>query len=365
MTLSQDIVTSTIYSGLSYVYAPSVSGTGGALWVSLDIAEDPERIHSPHEYRLDEDWHVSVDARCSIEDGRAYETLSASAAGFDAVEKGGPTHGKFSAETLGVVCPSVGHWIAFDPRRAHGVTTFIPEHAGCEKRFSFTLFSPRRLESVDQGLWQTLQDIGFPCRDVRAACVRGVSPMPHGTQSDETRPLGGSAGFGASSRRRSPSLLRGLSMASALGQANALCLDGVWVRALTGQAPTAFTEFFLDSLEKGAKEPLPPLQREDRSRAHHGLYPCGLPFWDCYDRHAVRRCVPPQSGRRLQRWRRTHRARRMVNASVAYMSWLALGRPGRWNSGGQHPLLVALSDAQVQMCDGLLSTFLAVCRPGE
>eukprot|EP00971_Amphidinium_carterae_P086159 1704589-Amphidinium_carterae.2 len=51
--------------------------------------------------------------------------------------------------------------------------------------------------------------------------------------------------------------------------------------------------------------------------------------------------------------------------AVAYLSWLALGRPWGWSRLEQHPLLFALSEQQSHMCDQLLHSFMAVCRPGR
>eukprot|EP00971_Amphidinium_carterae_P343569 6483376-Amphidinium_carterae.1 len=55
----------------------------------------------------------------------------------------------------------------------------------------------------------------------------------------------------------------------------------------------------------------------------------------------------------------------MVNAAVAYLTWLTLGCPGEWTTATPHPLCVELSQEQTMMCSELLTTFTSVCRPDE
>eukprot|EP00971_Amphidinium_carterae_P235924 4682039-Amphidinium_carterae.1 len=148
------------------------------------------------------------------------------------------------------------------------------------------------------------------------------------------------------------SLLRTVTAATVVGRTSALRLDNCWANAVCRGAPTAFSEFFLDSLRREATS---------HAKARHGLYPCGLPFWSCFVRSA---CHPPSSGRRLQRWKKGFRIRAMVNAAVAYLSWLSLGRPGRWAADQRHPLHEELTQDQELMCVSS-SPYSFQCRPGE
>eukprot|EP00971_Amphidinium_carterae_P082670 1635292-Amphidinium_carterae.1 len=300
-------------------------------------------------------------------DGRKRRVVSARDAGLAGSTDAAPGLSKFADDVKGVVCPVLGEWAAFDGRRAHAVLPYVPGPDGA-RRLSITLFSPRRLEVLEPQVWHVLSSLRFPCQDVRTAVcvVDPLCPHVHGTAEPAVKELDEDTDAKPPGRRKVGGLgsatVKALTAASVLRHGNAQHLDGCWVRALCDQAPTSFSCFFLDSLDRATRDPLPPCKRVSPTKAHHGLYPCGLPFWRC---HIPQRCLPPKSGRRLQRWRGGMRLRAMVNASVAYLSWLALGRPGKWAQSEQHPLHVALSDKQVLMCEGLLSTFKAVCRPGE
>eukprot|EP00971_Amphidinium_carterae_P294929 5856312-Amphidinium_carterae.2 len=364
--------------GVNYVYALEVPGEGGQLWLLLDDQEMPLRVHTPTEFPTDRDWQVLPDPRTDLCSGRALQVATAADAGLCSVEseQGGV---RFSHSTLGAICPSIGVWQAFDSRRAHGVLPFVGKDEST-MRVSLTPFSPRRLHALPPRMWGALADLGFPCADVQraselflAAPLVGHQSTPDAVQAsalenaEETTtsqtvdsPVQSPHSTVPRRSKRNGSVLRALTTAAVLHHGNAQSLDGCWLRALSGPSTTTFECFFLDALERGACMPPPPHKRVSHQRVHHGLYPCGLPFWSCYDRS---QCSPPQSGRRLQRWRKKFRIRLMVNAAVAYMSWLSLGRPGEWSSRDQHPLLVMLTEKQTKMCTGLLST--SSCVPPE
>eukprot|EP00971_Amphidinium_carterae_P240838 4781184-Amphidinium_carterae.1 len=345
--------------GVNYLYGVDTKGQGGELWLSLEPDELPSRVHAADEFELDCDWHGAIEADKLLATGEKAKVATAREAGLCKVER--DQTATFSPMTKGAIHPTLGCWAVFDARRAHGVLPFVPTEPNA-RRISITLFTPRRLHALSASLWQALETLQFPCADVRAAAFAlsseqssgaartwsdvppEVPPPPPPTRKTETRKYGP---------------LKATLLAAGLRHGNAQNLDGCWLRALCGQ--TAFSCFFLESLQRGSEYPLPPLKQQGGARSHHGLYPCGLPFWSCY----IAQQVCPQSGRRLQRWRRGMRARSMVNAAVAYLSWLALGRPWGWSKQEQHPLLFSLSEQQSQMCEQLLHSFLAVCRPGR
>eukprot|EP00971_Amphidinium_carterae_P235696 4677482-Amphidinium_carterae.1 len=261
----------------------------------------------------------------------------------------------------GVILPVLGEWQMFDSRRPHGVLPFVSE-APNAVRFSFTLFSPRRLQVVGHRLWRALQVLGFPTGDVQSAGVPVC--VAHGDGRPRT-PKGKKL-----ARGRATTVLGGLTAATLVSNGNAECLDCCWARAMWQVPPTAFTDFFESALLRQC----PPSQalrcspfENDIPRAvpasdQRSLYPCGLPFVHSMDSTL---CTPPSSGRRLQRWRRKRRIHAMVNSAVAYLSWLALGRPASWPSERDHPLCADLSTPQRQMCLEMVQLFSAVCRPGE
>eukprot|EP00971_Amphidinium_carterae_P282208 5602370-Amphidinium_carterae.1 len=90
------------------------------------------------------------------------------------------------------------------------------------------------------------------------------------------------------------------------------------------------------------------------------LLPCGLPY------DPLVRSSAPTSGRRRARWHRVRHRRQWINASIAYIDWLYLGKPAgdglKWAAAVRSPL----SKQQQQLLVGELErTYLAVCRSGE
>eukprot|EP00971_Amphidinium_carterae_P009189 181158-Amphidinium_carterae.2 len=343
-------------TGLNFVFGLPAEGQGGELWLSLDPDDGPSRIHPVGELPLDRDW-CSVASTSHDLEGSALKIVSAGAAHLCAVEKEAAQAGQFDPLALGAVLPVLGQWRVFDSRRPHAVIPFVPDVPG-QTRFSFTLFSPRRLHAVSDRVWHALDALGFPTGDVRAASAELEAASSHAVPKK-----------GRSSRERgSSAVLRALAAASALGSASGECLDRCWAQALWRSPPTAYANFFMCSLgrEDEISRALRPPPFEDGpadpTHQRHGLYPCGLPFWESMDCSSG---LPPKSGRRLQRWRRGRRIRVMVNSAVGYMSWLSLGRPGTWATAEPHPLCARLSSCQRLMCDELVKLFSAVCRPGE
>eukprot|EP00971_Amphidinium_carterae_P282209 5602371-Amphidinium_carterae.1 len=132
-------------------------------------------------------------------------------------------------------------------------------------------------------------------------------------------------------------------------------LETQWQQLQRKRVPSRFLEFLRlgRSFALGGEE-LPSLGSESSS-----LLPCGLPY------DPLVRSSPPTSGRRRARWHRVRHRRQWINASVAYLDWLYLGKPAgnglKWAAALRSPL----SKQQQLLVGELERTYLAVCRPGE
>eukprot|EP00971_Amphidinium_carterae_P032949 648465-Amphidinium_carterae.1 len=73
----------------------------------------------------------------------------------------------------------------------------------------------------------------------------------------------------------------------------------------------------------------------------------------------------PLSSRRRSRWHRVRHRRQWINAAVAYIDWLFLGKPSGHRRQWSSVLSMPLSAVQRQLVGRLESTFLSVCRLGE
>eukprot|EP00971_Amphidinium_carterae_P225407 4470881-Amphidinium_carterae.1 len=192
-------------------------------------------------------------------------------------------------------------------------------------------------------------------------CAADAEELPPRRASEQER--GGRARSARRGAQHARPWAQALTAAAVLGSGSGsgLHLDCCWASAVMDSVPTAFSLFFQDSLQR---KRVPSLAHSspnngDIPTTSHGLYPCGLPFWDSMKCGAG---SPPTSGRRLQRWRRTRRIRAMVNSAVGYLSWLSLGRPAKWSSDERHPLHAELNEEQNYMCMELVSS---VCRPSD
>eukprot|EP00971_Amphidinium_carterae_P162590 3223250-Amphidinium_carterae.1 len=132
-------------------------------------------------------------------------------------------------------------------------------------------------------------------------------------------------------------------------------IESLWTQLQRQRSPSRFLEF----LRQGAQlavggEDAPSQGEESRS-----VLPCGLPYPPSV------RSSAPASGRRRARWHRVRNRRLWINATVAYLDFLHLGKPGgaglRWARVLQSPLSVQ----QWALAQKLESTYLAVCRLGE
>eukprot|EP00971_Amphidinium_carterae_P326868 6457922-Amphidinium_carterae.2 len=48
-------------NSLNNIYGLPVLGTGGEVWISLDLDEKPDRVHPLDEFPVDCDWDVAID----------------------------------------------------------------------------------------------------------------------------------------------------------------------------------------------------------------------------------------------------------------------------------------------------------------
>eukprot|EP00971_Amphidinium_carterae_P128149 2538554-Amphidinium_carterae.3 len=343
--------------GLNYVYGLPAKGTGGHLWLALDAECQPSRVHPAGDFPIDTDWLVSASPTRGL-NGDILRRITAKQAGLCQVEGERQNDATSSEAALGALAPMLGHWQVFDARRPHAVLAFTPD-SPTEQRLSLTL---KILYSQAPAAWDErihLSPAGHP--RTAADYDGGLT-----TRRKSGQPRGGrarSAEGGTQHARPWKQVLSSVA-AAASGSGSGLPLDCCWASAVMDSVPTAFSLFFRDSLQRKRISSLAKSSPADGdfTTTSHGLYPCGLPFWDSMMCGAG---SPPISGRRLQRWRRTRRIHAMVNSAVGYLSWLSLGRPAKWSADERHPLHAELNEEQKHMCMELVFLFSSVCRPSD
>eukprot|EP00971_Amphidinium_carterae_P248688 4936477-Amphidinium_carterae.1 len=266
-------------------------------------------------------------------------------------------------ELRGKVLDTHGRWQCFSALDRHCVlpsTVASSQEEGSERvveRYSISLFCPGRLSEVPAHTWSQLERAGFPVSSVRPESSASESP-PNSPEQPE-------AGVVEEGLRRRCKVSRLACLPHfhppMVHQCLLAHLQGAQhLRQLVAQlqrqrSPSRFLEF----LRQGAQfavggEDAPSQGDESRS-----ILPCGLPYPPSV------RSLAPASGRRRARWHRVRHRRQWINASVAYLDWLYLGKPGgtglKWASALQTPLSVQ----QWALVQKLESTYLAVCRLGE
>eukprot|EP00971_Amphidinium_carterae_P075901 1499652-Amphidinium_carterae.2 len=130
-----------------------------------------------------------------------------------------------------------------------------------------------------------------------------------------------------------------------------MSLETLWMGLQRQRPPSRFLEFLRQGSSVDGAEALPSPSRES-------VLPCGLP----YD---TLRGSPPSSGRRRSRWHRVRHRRQWINASVAYLDWLFLGKPSGRRHAWASSLAAPLTSGQWLLVGELERIYMAVCRLGE
>eukprot|EP00971_Amphidinium_carterae_P331019 6464354-Amphidinium_carterae.1 len=296
----------------------------------------------------------------------------------------------------GLAMDSRGRWQCFRAQTRHCVLPALAEDgaAGDDiERFSISLFSPGRLHDVPPDLWLRLQQHGFPVTSLlESERGQGPSAATH-SQGDATTSASLSSDSGQSSRnrgrrgRRRPPLTLTGAVVGALApptvgahssrapaaehrapviqrpspsrdkplppkMACPNSLETLWQQLRRLKMPSRFLEFLRQGHALAARGEEPPsLDKESEV-----VLPCGLPYLDQV------RGSAPSSGRRRARWHRIHHRRQWVDASIAYLDWLYLGKPAgpglKWASA----LVAPLTQRQWALVSNLEHTYRAVCR---
>eukprot|EP00971_Amphidinium_carterae_P277412 5505535-Amphidinium_carterae.1 len=298
---------------------------------------------------------------------------------------------------IGVELNTYETWQSFDGHHRHCVLQAYPL-AGDEQaeRYSITLFCPGRLHAVPSDVWTTLSQMGFP---VDGLCERhGAEGHEDGASTGKTRPVArapesskrkrgrrglrtpyeASAVVGALALAGAPSLARcstttcpslhraplaelpqvkrGLSGSTAC----MLSLDTCWTQVVKGRVPSRFLEFLRagqnsPSAKDGEELPSP---SEERHSGRNDPLPCALPYsWTA--------CSAPRSSRRRARWHKIRHRRQWINAALAYLDWLYMGKPSGRGLSWASTLRGPLSSEQWHLVSEMEAAYLAVCRLGE
>ena len=131
-------------------------------------------------------------------------------------------------------------------------------------------------------------------------------------------------------------------------------VDRVVGALFTAGLPTSFCTF----LEAGVSKSQAPAGSNTLRGYEAGLVmPCGLPYpWRSSER-------PPTSSRRRHRWLLELQRRRWINVSIAYLTWLSLGKPNGGKSATA--LSLPLTEDQRTLVADIEGKFLGTCRAGE
>eukprot|EP00971_Amphidinium_carterae_P266684 5290002-Amphidinium_carterae.2 len=295
---------------------------------------------------------------------------------------------------------SRGRWQCFEAQTRHCVLPARAEEGADSddiERFSISLFSPGRLHDVPSNLWLRLQQLGFPVASLMVADEGSqASPAAQHFHADAepVASLSNESGHssrtrGRRGRRKAPLSLTGAVVGalsasparshpvsaptmepspptfsrSSASQRRPLhakmtypnSLETLWQQLRRLKMPSRFLEFLRQGHALAARGEEPPSLDEESSV----VLPCGLPYLTQV------RGSAPSSGRRRARWHRAHHRRQWIDASIAYLNWLFLGKPSGPGLKWASVLVTPLTSAQWALVARLEHTYQAVCRLGE
>eukprot|EP00971_Amphidinium_carterae_P243865 4842953-Amphidinium_carterae.5 len=280
-------------------------------------------------------------------------------------------------EVSGRLLNTHGQWQTFAAQARHYVSEAIAMPDADEaERYSISLFCPGRLAEVPEEIWLRLERFGFPVDSLKKTHCSELSGPPRVDTEKPGNQRGrrGRAARGhwlagvalstslSSGAGQAPSMTRDLSppdkhKLGRAGTGNAACmsLDTVWQELLRKRMPSRFLEFLCRGHHCTSRgEELPSQRRETKF-----LLPCGFPY------NPLMRSLAPSSGRRRARWHREKHRRQWVNAAVAYLDWIYLGKPRGSGLEFAAALQEPLSNEQLFLVSELERAYSAVCRPGE
>eukprot|EP00971_Amphidinium_carterae_P207787 4123158-Amphidinium_carterae.2 len=265
-----------------------------------------------------------------------------------------------------------GKWVCFDGHTRHCILPARPIEGGSPvvERYSITLFCPGRLDAVPEEIWGRLQAHGFPVEDWCQAVPKGEKPPPLETSKAKRgkrgrrTPYEAPASLSAGLLSAAPAVVAGERGAkrAAHGSKTActVSLDACWQRLLSGRLPSRFLEFLRQGQNYKCATVGEEFPSPNGGRQTEGLdpLPCALPYtWE----HSS----APRSSRRRARWGKVRRRRLWINASIAYLDWIYLGKPSGRKLPWAESLRGPLSERQWHLVKDLEASYLAACRLGE
>eukprot|EP00971_Amphidinium_carterae_P009812 193500-Amphidinium_carterae.3 len=285
------------------------------------------------------------------------------------------SEGQHREQLLGRSVSTPGCWQSFDAHARHCVLPALPSHERDEpERFSVSLFCPGRLAEVTPEIWHQLRSAGFPVDEL---ILEAPDPCMASTSSSRSSHL--QRGRRGQRRSLSRSLMSGVLAGSALpqsaeGSMSRSGMSGVLAGSVSSAAgsPQVFSAPLAPELLRGSHQPgtacmcsietlWQQLQRKRMPSRFLEFLRKGRSFafggeeMPSQDREAGTRA----------RWHKGRQRRQWVNASIAYIDWLYLGKPAgdglKWAAALRSPL----SKQQQFLVGELERTYLAVCRPGE